>query len=116
MFSNKHTVFLGRQKSMIIHNATFMIPLDREAELVDWLRLRLSVVDSLQNPRVSAMREAAGVDYRQAEAQSVAFQTEFPTIEEARAWNKSVFVEIAEDFQKAFAPHAMVFHSIFEQL
>lgn len=101
---------------MVIHNATFMIPTEREADLIDWLRLRLSTVDGLKNPRVSAMREAAGVDYRQAEAQSVAFQTEFDTLDEARLWSKSIFAQIADEFQKEFAPQALIFTSLFEAL
>ena len=103
---------------MIIHNATFMIEKEREGEFVKWLAERLdSVIEPpALNPRVSAMREAGGVDYRQAEAQSVAFQLEFPTLETARDWSSRKFGPLAAEFAEAFGPNAMAFTSLFETI
>lgn len=106
---------------MIIHNASFMIEREREPELTDWLRAEIGSIafgDSKApaDPKLSAMREAGGVDYRKAEAQTVAFQVMFRTIEEARSWSKTVFADIAARFEEKFAPQALVFTSIFELL
>ena len=102
-----------------------MIEREREAEFVAWLRPRVEeltgvaadcVAGAPMRPRVSAMREAGGVDYRQAEAQSVAFQVEFDDIETARRWSREQFATVAADFEEKFGPQAMVFVSIFEEL
>lgn len=99
---------------MIIHNATFMMPLEREADFLPWLRSRIAGMAPLCNPRVSAMREAGGIDYRHAEAQSVAFQTEFESMDAARAWSASAFADLAVAFDEEYGPQAMVFVSMFE--
>lgn len=101
---------------MIIHNATFMIVKERESEFVDWFRENVGMLGELRDPRLSAMREAGGVDYRQAEAQSVAFQCEFASIGEARLWSAGRFAELAALFEERFGPEAMVFTSLFEIL
>lgn len=98
-----------------------MIRREREAEFLKWLRGRLSGVaeglsEGTTGMRVSAMREAGGVDYREAEAQTVAFQVEFHTIEEARLWNARKFSTLAAEFEEAFGPDAMVFVSMFEEM
>lgn len=62
------------------------------------------------------MREAGGVDYREAEGQTVAFQVEFERIEEARKWGREVFATLASRFEERFGPQALVFTSIFEEV
>lgn len=107
---------------MVIHNATFMMEREKEAEFVDWLRGCVlgggQFAESLRGRRVrmSAMREAGGVDYRQAEAQSVAFQVEFESIEDARKWSREALPSVAARFEERFGPQAMVFTSVFEEM
>lgn len=101
---------------MLIHNATFMMECRREAEFIEWFKENLPALGSLSNPRLSCMREAGGIDYRHAEAQSVAFQTEFSDIEQAHAWSESKFASLAANFEEKFGPQAMVFVSIFEAM
>ncbi|MDE6391725.1 MAG: DUF4286 family protein [Muribaculaceae bacterium] len=107
---------------MVIHNATFMMEREREGEFIDWLRGLVAgeglFAESLRGRRVrlSAMREAGGVDYRQAEAQSVAFQVEFDSIEEARKWSREALPTVAARFEEHFGPQAMVFTSVFEEI
>lgn len=113
---------------MVIHNASFMMEREMEEEFVSWLRAELDAAGitggtsgqesggCALHPRMSAMREAGGVDYREAEAQSVAFQVEFPTVGEAKAWSRDVFSTIAARFEEKFGPQAMVFTSIFEEI
>ena len=103
---------------MYIHNVTFMILPGREKELLGWLSGRLDsiVVPPAVNPRVSTMREAGGVSCRDAEAQSVAFQLEFPTFDEARRWGAEVLPEVSGEFVRCFGPDAMTFASIFEEM
>ena len=113
---------------MVIHNASFMMEREMEEKFVSWLRSELEAAGitggkagqesggCALHPRISAMREAGGVDYREAEAQSVAFQVEFPTVGEAKAWNRDVFSTLAARFEEKFGPQAMVFTSIFEEI
>lgn len=98
----------------IIHNATFMMECEREEEFIRWFNGQLSRLGTLASARLSAMREAGGIDYTHAEAQSVAFQCEFNSVEEALKWRNEVFADVASDFMTHFAPNAMVFTSIFE--
>lgn len=107
---------------MIIHNASFIMERDAEADFLAWLRSCCEKINWEHEPgaptalRVSAMREAGGVDYRQAEAQTVAFQLEFHTIEDAKKWSAQRFSSIAAEFEEKFGPQAMVFVSLFESL
>lgn len=97
-----------------------MMARGREREFLAWLgpELRRLGADDAATAgmswRVTTMREAGGVDYRQAEAQTVAWQCEFPSIEAARAWGVDVFASVAARFEERFGPEAMVFTSIFE--
>lgn len=93
-----------------------MIVKEREAEFVAWFREKVEMLGDMRNPRLSAMREAGGVDYRQAEAQSVAFQCEFDSLGKARLWSAGRFAELAALFEEKFGPEAMVFTSLFEIL
>ena len=103
---------------MVIHNASFMMEREREGEFVEWIRERLGaqVLGAGLRPALSAMREAGGIDYRDAEAQTVAFQMEFDDIESARRWGRECFADLAAAFEKDFGPNAMVFTSLFERL
>lgn len=103
---------------MFIHNATFMIEKEREQEFLKWLVARVDrlVTPPALNPRLSTMREAGGLDYQQAEAQSVAFQLEFPDFGTASLWRADRFEPVAKEFAEHFGPNAMTFCSIFEQI
>ena len=106
---------------MVIHNASFIIEREREEAFVEWLRQivaeRVSYAESGPcRPVLTAMREAGGVDYRQAEAQTVAWQVQFDCIESARAWSASTLAGIGAAFEEKFGPNAMLFTSIFEIL
>lgn len=109
---------------MVIFNATFMIEGSREREFVDWLWKEMPSAMPMGYGRngwdyglqVSAMREAGGVDYRQAEAQSVSVQMRFADIAAARLWARGKFASLAARFEEAFGPQGMVFTSIFEVL
>ena len=82
----------------------------REREFLAWLgpELRRLGADDAATAgmswRVTTMREAGGVVYRQAEAST----------EAARAWGADVFASVAARFEEKFGPEAMVFTSIFE--
>lgn len=97
-----------------------MIEREREAEFITWIRARIAGMTFTVNgagplnPRLSAMREAGGVDYRHAEAQSIAFQVEFADIETARKWSAGVLADTVALFEGKFGPQAMAFASIFE--
>jgi len=93
-----------------------MIEREREDEFIGWLRGELAGLGLMDAPgaRVTAMREAAGVDYREAEGQTVAFQLEFGNIEGARKWARDVFSLLATRFEECYGSHALVFTSIFE--
>ena len=99
----------------VIYNGSFLIPRDREVELVKFLREEIARVEAPQ-AQLSSMRESGGVDYRQAEAQSVAFQTVHPSLEAAREWGRNVFAPIAAKFEDQFAPEGMVFVSLFQKI
>lgn len=93
-----------------------MMERELEEKFIGWLRSELaaSEMHAGREARITAMREAGGVDYRQAEAQSIAYQVEFDSIEEARRWSSERFATLAARFEEAFGPQAMVFTSIFE--
>lgn len=99
---------------MVIHNATFMVELREEGSLISWLRSHLPEMGELRSARLSAMREAGGVECAQAEAQSLAFQCEFNSEGEALEWRAERFKHLADGFMDEFGPNAMVFTSIFE--
>jgi len=105
---------------MLIANTTFMMLHEREPEFLDWFRMQLPIITDARwggvNPRLSAMRQAGGIDHTQAEAQSVAFQMEFGRREDLDRWNKAPLANVAADFEEKFGPEAMVFSSIFEIL
>ncbi len=101
---------------MVIFNSSFMIEREREGEFLNWLRGEIAGRKGVAAMRVSAMREAGGVDYREAEGQTVAFQVEFERIEEARKWGREVFATLASRFEERFGPQALVFTSIFEEV
>lgn len=93
---------------------------EREAEFVGWINSKLARMDyslwKASGAALSAMREAGGVDYREADAQTVAFQVEFADIEAARRWGRECFADLAAAFEEDFGPNAMVFTSLFERL
>ncbi len=101
-----------------------MMELSREEEFLGWFGRAVSALgvleglsaSSVSSACLTAMREAGGVDYRQAEAQTVAFQVEFESADAARAWSRERFASLAAAFEEAFGPQAMVFTSIFEKL
>lgn len=94
-----------------------MMRVEREQEFLRWFKSELlTPKGELINPRLSAMREAGGVDYREAEAQSIAWQVEFANIEAAKEWSARHFAGIAARFEEHFGPDAMVFTSYFEQI
>lgn len=99
-----------------------MIEREHESAFIAWLRSEISNLvipgapQDPANPRLTSMREAGGVDYLEAEAQSVAFQVEFDHIHEARKWNRETFADLAAKFEEKFGPQAMVFTSIFEHI
>lgn len=104
-----------------ICNVTFMLLREDEEKFIAWLSGKKETLtagapgmDFPEAPRLTSMRMAGGVDYRQAEAQSVAFQQEFPSAESARAWSEKILPEVASEFEARFAPHAMLFTSLFE--
>ena len=95
-----------------------MMEREKEEEVVTWLHGEIGKMEegngALRGVRLTAMREAGGVDYRQAEAQTVAFQSEFDSVADARSWASHVFVSTAAAFEEKFGPQAMVFTSLFE--
>ncbi|MDE6027302.1 MAG: DUF4286 family protein [Muribaculaceae bacterium] len=107
---------------MIIHNATFMVRKEMEAEVILWLKGKIARMENDavagmgegKNPRVSAMREAGGVSHEHADAASLSFQVEFPSAASAKIWGERSFQKLAADFDSKFGPEGMVFTSLFE--
>lgn len=99
---------------MVIHNATFMAEHKDECSLIAWLRGRIKAMEGLRSPRLSAMREAGGVDSSQAECVSISFQCEFTSEADALKWREERLAPTADDFMAEFGPNAMIFTSIFE--
>lgn len=64
--------------------------------------------------RISAMRMAGGVDYRDAEAQTVAVQWEFEDMDKALRWESGEFSHVAQLCEEAFGQQVMIFTSVFE--
>ena len=83
-----------------------------ERPFLSWLEGELA--GSPVKPRVSVMREAGGVDYRHAEAQTVAVQWECPTLEAGRRWRDGGFSELAAKAESVFPAQLMIFTSIFK--
>lgn len=102
---------------MIIHNATFMLRKELEEDVLLWLKGMMCAMDlgAGSNPRISAMREAGGVSHHHADAASIAFQVEFPSIEQAKEWAAGPFEELSERFTARYGgEESMVFTSLFE--
>jgi len=100
---------------MVIFNCSFMIEMAREEEFLTWIRAQIAA-RGMGGGVLSAMREAGGVDYREAESHTVAYQREFPSIGAARLWGRERFAPLAAAFEENFGPQAMVFTSIFERI
>ncbi len=101
---------------MFIHNATFILDPARGEEFLDWVMPRARQAAGEAPSRLSVMRQAGGEVAGEAQALSVAFQAEFPTIEEALEWSESSLSPLISDFERLFSPGAMVFTSIFETI
>ncbi|MBD5237605.1 MAG: DUF4286 family protein [Bacteroidales bacterium] len=99
---------------MTIHNATFMVRKEQEADVILWLKGEKIDLANGCNPRVSAMREAGGIRHDQADAASIAYQVEFPDEKSAKDWSNGPFSELANKFDGKFGPEGMVFTSLFE--
>lgn len=99
-----------------------MVRKELESDLILWLKeeiLKLQTSETAgmgegDHPRVSAMREAGGVSHEHADAASVAFQVEFPSVNSAKIWGDRIFQKLAGAFDAKFGPEGMVFTSLFE--
>lgn len=76
----------------------------------------IPLLQSGVNPRLSSMRESGGQSYTLAEAQSIAFQLEFPDMESVRTYEQGPLRDLLARFDRSFGPDAMTFTSIFELL
>lgn len=102
---------------MYIYNTTFMILPGREKALFELLAPAVALCKERGlNPRVSVMREAAGMAAPSEEPSSIAFQLEFHSLETLHKWEAGEGAELSERFIRTFAPEAMVFSSVFETL
>ena len=101
---------------MVIFNASFMMERELEPGFLSWFRSRCAEFEQVGlNRRISSLREAGGVDYKDSEAQTVAIQWEFDNLEEAREWGASQFSHMALKCEEHFeSERIMVFTSIFE--
>lgn len=102
---------------MLIHNNTFMILREREEEFLEWFRAEIPLLEEASggvNARLSVMRKAGGQYQIESEAQSVAFQMEFETMDALEAWAAGPMARVVERFEKRFGPEAMTFTSVFE--
>lgn len=93
-----------------------MIDREHEREFTEWFRKVCVGLEPMRAPRLTAMREAGGIDYTQADAQSMAFQCEFESREDARRWAAEKLAPVAAAFEEMFGPQAMVFASMFETI
>lgn len=93
-----------------------MIERDREEDFLAWFAANRPADGSGVNPRLSVMRMSGGVDYRQAEAQSIAYQLEFESRADAELWLASSLPDVAARFEERYAPNALIFNSIFESI
>lgn len=107
----------------VICNVTFILPPGQEDKFVEWIASQKGVLTSAapdgalpSDQRLSAMRMAGGVDYRESDAHSVALQQEFNSAKEARLWSDTILPKVTTELEKDFGPEAMAFTSIFEIL
>lgn len=103
---------------MDIFNASFIFGHGREDEFLRWfeqIRRRFEA-DLPERCAVSALRDANGEAHTEHDAHTIAVQWEFDNIKEARNWRDNKFINVSEDFMRAFGPEAIVFTSIFEKL
>ena len=110
---------------MYIYNSTFILDPARADEFVSWFAPLARKAAGDAPCRLSRMR-AAGIEENtdaemadasrsEDEAVSVAFQTEFHTLEAAGEWSRRRLRPLVAAFERRFAP-GMVFTSVFETI
>lgn len=122
MFSDKRAVFYSE---MYIYNATFIIEPACADEFIGWItplarkaagdapsRLSRICAAGTEENTDTGMTEPDG---RGEDAVSVAFQTEFHTMDAAREWSRRRLRPLVAAFERRFAP-GMVFTSVFETI
>lgn len=93
---------------------------DREVEFISWITKRIPTLvkglDYADAPRLSTLFETGGEPFSDSEAQSVAFQIGFDTIEAVHEYADEVLAETIVAFEKEFGPEAVVFTSVFRSV
>lgn len=103
---------------MLIQNISFIIVLDREEDLLGWLRgiLPEFIAKGGLNPRLSILRTVAGANEVQSQSQTIAFQLEFCDKESLDEWKEEALITLVRRFEDKFGPEAIAFTSVFETL
>lgn len=101
---------------MLIHNATFMVEAQKGAEFLEWFAPLAHKAAPEGKSRLSVMRQAGGEVAGEAQPLSVAFQAEFETMAEIEEWTAKRLRPLVAAFERRFAPEAMVFTSVFEEI
>lgn len=101
---------------MFIQNVTFIIEPSKAMEFINWVMPLARKAAGDAPSRLSVMRKAGGEEAGDSQAMSVAYQVEFPTVEEAEIWVAKRLNPLVAAFERRYAPGAMVFTSIFETL
>lgn len=100
---------------MLIHNATFMVEYDKGAEFLKWF-VPLAHKAGGESGHVSVLREAHGVPSGESHPLSVAFQVAFDNKDQVEAWRAKRLRPLVKAFERRYAPHGMVFTSVFESI
>ena len=109
---------------MLIHNATFMVEPQKGAEFLEWFAPLARKASSGERARLSVLRNAGKamytesdmLDFDDSQPLSVAFQCEFDSMKELNEWREKRLRPLTAAFEQRYAPDAMVFTSVFEQI
>ncbi len=97
---------------MYIYNITFVTEPSRLEKLFDWIRthaLPRLEGDGACSPRLATIEKTAGSE---SNAESVALQFEFSSLEDFERWEAARFVETMKDYSVAFAPEPLIFATL----
>ena len=102
-----------------IHNATFMVEKHEEDNLLQWLKpIAEAQYDNhdVMGGRISVLVEAGGSATADDEAQSIAFQLEFDSLQSLKEWESKVLPGIADEFEKKYTGRGLLFCSVFREI
>lgn len=106
---------------MYNYNITFVVPPQKERELLIYLRQELipavfTAESPARNPEMKKVVEAGGEKPGPDHGLSIALSASFPTEETAHLWNDHILIPSLGDFHKKFGSEALFFVTLLENL